>query len=87
MLSMQDVIDYCDLECGEIEAIAEHEHVPLPVAVVMGELLLSSPQGVCELHRIVAEDIQHAVDQGDLQSALKFAETYQFVAQKHPLPH
>jgi hypothetical protein len=27
MLSMQDVLDYCDLERGEIEAIAEHEQM------------------------------------------------------------
>jgi hypothetical protein len=53
----------------------------------MGELLLSSPQVFCELHRIVAEDIQYAVHEGDLQAALKFAETYQFVSQMHPLPH
>jgi hypothetical protein len=75
MLAINDFIGCSNLYECEVEAIAEHEHVPLPVAVVMGELLLSSPQGVCELHRIVAEDIQHAVDQGDLQSALKFAES------------
>ena len=32
MLSMQDVLDYCDLDPGEIEAIAEHEHIPMTLA-------------------------------------------------------
>ena len=36
MLSMQDVLDYCDLDCGEIEAVAEHEHLPMAIAAEMG---------------------------------------------------
>ena len=87
MLAINDFIGCSNLYECEVEAIAEHEHVPLPVAVVIGEVLLTSPEGVCALHRFVAEDIQHAVDKGDLQAALKCAETYTFVAQKHPLPH
>ena len=87
MLAINDFIGCSNLYECEVEAIAEHEHVPLPVAVVIGEFLLASPEGVCALHRFVAEDIQHAMDMGDLQAALKFAETYNFVAQKHPLPH
>lgn len=87
MLAINDFIGCSNLYECEVEAIAVHEHVPLPVAVVIGEVLLTSPEGVCELHRMVAEDIQHAVDEGDLKTALKFAETYQVVAQKHPLPH
>lgn len=87
MLAINDFIGCSNLYECEVEAIAEHEHVPLPVAVVIGEVLLTSPEGVCELHRMVAEDIQHAVDIGDLDAAMKYADTYNFVAQKHPLPH
>lgn len=87
MLAINDFIGCSNLYECEVEAIAEHEHVPLPVAVVIGEVLLTSPEGVCELHRIVAEDIQHAVDEGNLQAAVKFAETYRVVAERHPLPH
>ena len=60
MLSMQDVLDYCDLDCGEIEAVAEHEHIPIMVAAELGETLLSSPGGVfrlsktCSMHWILA---------------------------------
>jgi hypothetical protein len=39
MLSIQDVLDYCDLDSGEIEAIAEHEHIPLTLAAEMSESL------------------------------------------------
>jgi hypothetical protein len=37
MLSIQDVIDYCDLDRGEIEAIAEHEHIPDDLAAELSE--------------------------------------------------
>lgn len=87
MLAVNDFIGCSNLYECEVEAIAEHEHVPLPVAVVIGELLLTSPEGVCELHRMVAEDIQVAVDAGDLPKALKFARTYEVLAKAHPLPH
>lgn len=46
MLSIQDVLDYCDLDRGEIEAIAEHEHVPIAIAAEMSENLLCSPEGL-----------------------------------------
>ncbi len=45
MLSIQDVLDYCDLDSGEIEAIAEHEHIPVTVAAEMSESLLCTPEG------------------------------------------
>ena len=86
MLSITDFIGCSNLYECEVEAIAEHEHIPLPVAVVMGEYLLADERGVCLLHQMVAEDIQQAIDDGDLAKAKKFAETYQFVAKTHPLP-
>ena len=86
MLSITDFIGCSNLYECEVEAIAEHENVPLPVAVVIGEYLLQDPRGVCLLHQMIAEDIQHAIDEGDLAKAQKFAETYKVVAQKHPLP-
>lgn len=86
MLSVTDFIGCSNLYECEVEAIAEHEHVPLPVAVVIGEHLLCSEQGICVLHQMVAEDIQHAVDEADLVKAERFAETYRFVEKQHPLP-
>lgn len=36
MLSMHDLLDYGGLDKEVIEAIAEHEHIPLVIAVGMG---------------------------------------------------
>ena len=86
MLSIQDVIDYCDLDRGEIEAIAEHEHIPVTVAAEMSELLLCTPDGVCRLHSMIIENMQHALDSGHFQHVKDLAETYEHLQRTHPIP-
>lgn len=87
MLSFQDVIDYCDLDIGEIEAIAEHEHIPITVAAEMSEVLLCSPEGVCRLHSMIIENMQHALDSGHYEHVHNLAETYQHLQRVHPIPN
>jgi len=86
MLSMQDLIDYCDLEQGEIEAIAEHEHIPVAVAAELSEVLLCSPEGVCRLHSMIIENMEHALEEGQYQHVKDLAETYQHLQRTHPIP-
>lgn len=86
MLTMQDLLDYCDLDRGEIEAIAEHEHVPLAIAAEMSEMLLGSPEGVCQLHAMIIANMQHALESGQNQRALALMQTYEHLKRTHPLP-
>ena len=86
MLSIQDVIDYCDLDRGEIEAIAEHEHIPVTVAAEMSEVLLCTPDGVCRLHSMIIENMQHALASGHFQHVKDLAETYEHLQRTHPIP-
>ncbi|MDP3540076.1 MAG: hypothetical protein Q8S26_15385 [Azonexus sp.] len=86
MLSIQDVIDYCDLERGEIEAIAEHEHIPVTIAAEMSEYLLGSPEGVYRLHSMIIENMQQALDAGHYEHVRDLAETYQHLQRTHPIP-
>lgn len=86
MLSIQDVIDYCDLDRGEIEAIAEHEHIPITVAAEMGDVLLCSPDGVCRLHTMIIENMRQAFDAGHYQHVQDLAQTYQHLQRTHPIP-
>ena len=86
MLSIQDVIDYCDLDRGEIEAISEHEHIPVTVAAEMSEVLLCTPDGVCRLHSMIIENMQHALDSGHFQHVKDLAETYDHLQRTHPIP-
>ncbi len=65
MVTLQDVIDHSNLTEAEIDAIAEHEHIPKIVAAEMGDHLVKSPAGVPILKRIILEDIQSAIHRGD----------------------
>ncbi len=86
MLSMQDVIDYCDLDSGEIEAIAEHEHIPTMLAAELSEGLLCSPEGVCRLHTMIIENMEVAIEAGRYEHAKSLAKTYQHLQRTHPMP-
>ena len=86
MLSIQDVIDYCDLDRGEIEAIAEHEHIPMAVAAEMSEILLCSPDGVCQLHSMIIENMQEALEAGHYEHVKELASIYQHLQRTHPIP-
>lgn len=86
MLSIQDVIDYCDLDRGEIEAIAEHEHIPVTIAAEMSETLLCTPDGVCRLHSMIIENMQHALDAGHFEHVRDLADVYEHLRRTHPIP-
>ena len=86
MLSMQDVLDYCDLDRGEIEAIAEHEHIPTILAAELSEGLLCSPDGVCRLHSMIIENMQQAMEAGHFQHVEALAKTYEHLQRTHPMP-
>ena len=86
MLSMQDVLDYCDLDRGEIDAVAEHEHLPTMLAAELGESLLSTPQGVFRLHAMIIENMQEALEVGHFEHVKELAQTYEHLQRSHPLP-
>jgi hypothetical protein len=65
MLTYEDCVGMSDLTADEIDAIAEHEHVPAIVAVEMGRYLMTTPKGSLALKRIILDDIQAARDRGD----------------------
>lgn len=69
MLTLQDCIELSDLTEDEILAIAEHEHLPEMVAVEMGCYLCHTPAGDRRIRRMIADDIQHARDKGDITRA------------------
>ncbi|MGE5946733.1 MAG: hypothetical protein ACM35F_08570 [Betaproteobacteria bacterium] len=87
MLSIQDVLHYCDLDRGEIEAVAEHEHLPMTVAAELGESLLGSPEGVFRLHGMIVENMQHALENGQYEHVQDLVRTYEHLQRTHPLPH
>lgn len=86
MLSLKDCLDFCDLDCSEIEAIAEHEHVPVIVAAEMSSALLESDAGIGTLYAMVLDNLNQAITQGDAEKTARSLLAYTHLQQSHPLP-
>lgn len=85
MLCLEDCIDFCELDQDEVDAIAEHEHVPAIVAAEMGCELLKSDAGVAQLHKMILDDIEIALQHGHVEHASELVSTYQHFQRAHPL--
>ncbi len=84
MLTYQDCIGLCDLTDEEVEAIAEHEHVPDIVAAELGSYLVHSDTGTPMIKRIIIDDIQHARDQGHTERVLHLELVLKHFVATHP---
>jgi hypothetical protein len=60
MLTINDCIGLSDLTEAEVDAIAEHEHVPEIIAAEMGCCLAHSPDGAMRIAEILVDDIADA---------------------------
>jgi hypothetical protein len=69
MLTLQDCIELSDLSEDEILAIAEHEHIPEMVAVELGNYLVHTASGEKRIKKMIADDIAHARQTGNLAHA------------------
>lgn len=84
MLSLQECIDFSNLTEDEIEAIAEHEHIPEIVAAELGATLLQTPSGVCLIKLYLLENIERARLRGDFDKAGRLESLYRRFHQAHP---
>ena len=84
MLTLQDCIAMSDLTQEEIDAIAEHEHIPEIVAAELGYYLVHSPEGVPMLKRMIIDDIEAARRRHDTKHALKLRLVLHHFIQTHP---
>lgn len=84
MLSLQECIDFSDLSEDEIEAIAEHEHVPEIVAAEIGSSLLQTNSGVCLIKLYLLENIEHARSRRQFDKARRLEKLYRRFDREHP---
>jgi hypothetical protein len=71
MLTLRDCIDLCDLTEAEIQAIAEHEHIPEIVATEYAQYLMQTPEGEPYICAIIRDHIMDAERHEDAERALK----------------
>ena len=84
MLTLQDCIALCGLTEDEVDAIAEHEHLPEIVAAELGNYLLQGPDGVPRIKRIILDDIAAARARGDEKHALALKLVLRHFVATHP---
>lgn len=84
MLSLEECLDFCELDIDEIEAIAEHEHIPVIVAAEYGCEMLKTPDGVRNLRGILRDNIDCAESHGQAERALRFRSVYRHFCATHP---
>jgi len=86
MLSIRDCLGFCDLDSAEIEAIAEHQHLPFIVAAELSGELMKTQEGLASLYGMVLDNLNHAVAQGDVERTMRNSLAYQHLRMAHPLP-
>ena len=84
MLTYEDCVDLSGLTDEEIEAIAEHEHVPRLVALELGHYLLETEAGIPSIKKIILDDIKAAQEKKDLVKEAKLKLVLQHFVSTHP---
>jgi len=69
MLSLEDCIALSDLTLEEVDAIAEHEHLPEIIASELGCYLVHCPNGRQAIRAIIRDDIAAARTRYDFRRA------------------
>ncbi|MBS1221235.1 MAG: hypothetical protein H6R24_1595 [Proteobacteria bacterium] len=84
MLSYQDCVELSDLTEEEIEAIAEHEHLPEIAALELGSYLVHSAEGIPMIKRIILEDIEEERRRGHADKVLQLKLVLKHFVDTHP---
>ncbi len=87
MLTLEDCIALSDLTLEEIDAIAEHEHLPETIAAEFGCYLAHCPDGRRAIRSMIRDDIEAARVRGDLRRSAELKVVLQhFVERCHRNP-
>lgn len=84
MLTYKDCLGMCDLEEGEVLAVAEHEHLPQFVALAFAEYLIHTDEGVPMLKKIILDDIAAAERRHDQEKVLHLRHVLRHFVLTHP---
>jgi hypothetical protein len=87
MLTYQDCVALCGLHRREVEAIAEHEHVPPIVAAELGNYLCRNPAGELCIQRYILDDIAAAEKRADRHHLAVLQAVLKHFVHTHPERH
>ena len=92
MISIHDCIAMCGLNRDEVDAIAEHEHVPEIEAAALASELMHRAGGAAEVRDMLVDDIRAAAARNDRKHAAELLATLRHFLRDHPeatrpIPH
>jgi len=86
MITIEDCIGLSGLTREEIDAIAEHEHIPEAAASALGAYLMQAEHGSEIVRDMIRDDIRHALRMKDRQHAANLLATLRTFLAIHPIP-
>src|SRR5713101_3611158 len=84
MISLEDCIAICGLEAIEVQAIAEHEHIPEISAAALADYLLHQVGGAKRIRKMILDDIRTAVEAGRGDHATELSIALHHFLERHP---
>jgi hypothetical protein len=84
MISLEDCIALCGLTEAEVDAIAEHEHVPEVAAATLGQYMLHQPHGVDHIRKMIVDDIRAALHAHDTAHAAELMSALRHLMASYP---
>lgn len=85
MISIEDCIAMSGLTREEIDAIAEHEHLPEAAAAALaGYLVEHEEHGLPAIRGMIRDDLRDALHRGDRQHAAELLAALRHFLAEHP---
>lgn len=84
MICLRDCIEYLHLTEAEVNAIAEHEHVPPIIATELAAYLVENERGERMIKRMILDDIAHAARNDDSAEIDKLNQVLKHFIATHP---
>ncbi|MGI9570054.1 MAG: hypothetical protein ACR2PH_10040 [Desulfobulbia bacterium] len=84
MITLEDCIAMCGLSIEEVDAIAEHEHIPEINAAALANYLLHEERGVHQIRDMIVDDIRNAVKNNNGKHAKELVDVLHHFLNNHP---
>ena len=84
MIALEDCMAMCGLSEAEVDAIAEHEHIPELAAAALADYLMHRERGPRVVRDMIRDDIRAAIRTGDAAHARQLVSALNHFLAEHP---
>lgn len=84
MIALEDIIGMSGLSEAEIDAIAEHEHIPEAAAAALASYLMHVHHGPAHVQTMICEDIRDAIRRDNVAHASNLLMALRSFVAQHP---